>query len=159
MKAIYFTITILLTICGCQSQNSNHFETPEKSNKDLKAFDSEYQNRLNLLISSKQSQETNTLKLMSATLQECIPKHKHSNLDGSKCASDSLMTVYDYMDKNFQLRDVEPDYYENFKTATKDWVLLMTKLKTDPTYIGIALLTVKSKLSLSLALSTTPQSN
>lgn len=66
------------------------------------------------------------------------------------------MTIYDYMDKNFQLRDVEPDYYENFKTATTDWVLLMTKLKTDPTYIGIALLTVKSKLSLSLALSTTP---
>lgn len=52
-----------------------------------------------------------------------------------------------------------PFPYENFKTATTDWVLLMTKLKTDPTYTGITLLAVKSKLSLSLALSTTPKSN
>lgn len=133
-----FAIAMLVMLSGCQSHEPKSFINENELTKSRKSFDLDYQRRLNLLVSSSKSQEENVISLMDSSLKECGQKLASSGSDGSKCASDSLVVVYGYMERSFRLRDEVPKgNYESFTDAVEKWVLYMSKLQTDPTYTGI----------------------
>lgn len=160
MKRMLVAITVAFTISGCQAPKSKLPVIPDELVGRNQVFDAGYQKKLELLITEDNNQEMNVLKLMKASLDECLPKRPSSPDGASHCASDSLTVVYGYMEKNFRVKkEAPPDYYQSFTPALKSWVVAMFILENKPTEPDLARLGLLANLSVLNAMKTMPDSD
>ncbi|MGE7955932.1 hypothetical protein ACQKQA_04895 [Pseudomonas sp. NPDC089530] len=160
MKRMLVAVTVVLTISGCQAPKSQLPVIPDELVGKNQVFDASYQKKLGLLITEDNNQEMNVLKLMEASLDECLPKRTSFPDDASQCASDSLTVVNSYMGKNFRVKkEAPPDYYRSFTSALKFWVVAMSTLEGKPTEPDLARLGLLANLSVVDAMKTMPASD
>ncbi|WP_155290512.1 hypothetical protein [Pseudomonas parafulva] len=160
MKIKYYAMALFFIVSGCQSSDPNTSVERGGSSQSREIFNSEYENRLKKLIVPSENVEVNVVEIMEVSLQECRSLNSQSYLDKSECASDSLAFMYDYFERNFGSEDVALNSdNEVFVGAVEKWLLYMSKVKSDPTYAGLANLELQAYYSVLVASKTISRKN